>query len=81
MQPVPHDLVKAYVESQHFNSTADIMTAMKEMYRDVIHQVMEVEMEEELGWESGASVQTRRMHLPTTAMGIRERPSRRSWEK
>ena len=43
--------MKQYVQSQHFTSTADIMAAMKEMFRDVIQQVMEVEMDEELGRE------------------------------
>ena len=51
MQPVPQDLLKQFVQSQHFTSTADIMQAMKEMFRDVIQQVMEVEMDEELGRE------------------------------
>ena len=51
MQPVPQDLLKEFVQSQHFTSTADIMQAMKEMFRDVIQQVMEVEMDEELGRE------------------------------
>lgn len=51
MQPVPQDLMKEYVQSQHFTSTAEIMEAMKEMFRDVIQQVMEVEMDEELGRE------------------------------
>ena len=47
----PQDLLKQYVQSQHFTSTADIMAAMKDMFRDVIQQVMEVEMDEELGRE------------------------------
>ena len=47
----PQELLKQYVQSQHFTSTADIMAAMKEMFRDVIQQVMEVEMDEELGRE------------------------------
>ena len=51
MKPVPQDLLKEYVNSQKFTSTADIMQAMKEMFRDVIQQVMEVEMDEELGRE------------------------------
>ena len=51
MQPVPQDLMKEYVQSQQFTSTAEIMEAMKEMFRDVIQQVMEVEMDEELGRE------------------------------
>ena len=51
MQSAPQDLLRQYVQSQHFTSTADIMSAMKEMFRDVIQQVMEVEMDEELGRE------------------------------
>ena len=43
--------MKEYVQSQHFTSTAEIMTAMKEMFRDVVQTVMEVEMDEELGRE------------------------------
>ncbi len=43
--------MKEYVQSQHFTSTAEIMSAMKEMFRDVIQTVMEVEMDEELGRE------------------------------
>ena len=62
MQSVPKDLLKEYVQSQQFTSTADIMQAMKEMFRDVIEQVMEVEMDDELGRErcqrSGESVVT-----------------------
>ena len=51
MQSTPKDLLKDYVRSQQFTSTADIMQAMKEMFRDVIEQVMEVEMDDELGRE------------------------------
>ena len=49
MQSAPKDLLREYVQSQNFTSTADIMQAMKEMFRDVIEQVMEVEMDDELG--------------------------------
>lgn len=51
MLTAPRNLLKEYVQSQHFTSTADIMQAMKEMFRDVIEQVMEVEMDDELGRE------------------------------
>ena len=51
MKSAPKDLLKEYVQSQQFNSTAEIMQAMKEMFRDVIEQVMEVEMDDELGRE------------------------------
>ena len=49
MQSAPKELLKEYVQSQQFTSTADIMQAMKEMFRDVLEQVMEVEMDDELG--------------------------------
>ena len=51
MPSAPQNLLKEYVQSQHFTSTAEIMQAMKEMFRDVIQTVMEVEMDEELGRE------------------------------
>ena len=49
MQSAPKDLLKEYVRSQQFANTAEIMQAMKEMFRDVLEQVMEVEMDDELG--------------------------------
>ena len=49
MQSAPQNLLKEYVASQNFTSTADIMEAMKTMFRDVIEQVMEAEIDEELG--------------------------------
>jgi len=43
--------MKAYVDSQNFTSTTDIMNAMKEMFRDALQQVMESELDMELGYE------------------------------
>ena len=51
MMTVPQELLKEYVKSQQFTSTAEIMTAMKEMFRDVVQTAMEVELDEELGRE------------------------------
>lgn len=51
MMKVPAELMKEYVDSQQFRSTADIMEAMKEMFRDVLQRVMESELEAELGYE------------------------------
>ena len=51
MQSVPQDLLKEYVQSQHFTSTTEIMEAMKEKLRDGIQTVMEGEMDEERGRE------------------------------
>ena len=58
MQSAPQNLLKEYVQSQHFTSTAEIMQAMKEMFRDVIQTVMEVEMDEELDRERCERVQS-----------------------
>ena len=41
MNTAPQELLKEYVQSQHFTSTAEILTAMKEMFRDVVQTVME----------------------------------------
>ena len=51
MEKTPKDMLKAYVDSQKFNSTTEIMDAMKEMFRDVLQQVMESELDAELGYE------------------------------
>ena len=76
MQPVPQDLLKEYVQSQHFTSTTEIMEAMKEMFRDVIQTVMEVEMDEVASAVNGQM--SRREPPETTAMATRRRPSRPS---
>lgn len=51
MNAVPAELMKEYVNSQKFTSTAEVMTAMRELFRDVIQTVMECELDEELGYE------------------------------
>ena len=51
MNTAPQELLKEYIKSQKFTSTAEIMTAMKEMFRDVVQTVVEIELDEELGRE------------------------------
>jgi len=51
MQKTPTEMMKEYVNAQQFQSTADIMSAMKEMFSDVIGQVMECELDTVLGYE------------------------------
>ena len=51
MNAVPAEMLREYVKSQSFTSTEEVMNAMKEMFRDVIQQVMESELEAELGYE------------------------------
>ena len=49
MEHTPKEMLKAYVDRQKFSSTTEIMDAMKEMFRDVLQQVMESELDAELG--------------------------------
>lgn len=51
MELTPKELMKQYVDSQNFTSTSEIMTAMKAMFRDALQQVMESELDVELGYE------------------------------
>jgi len=56
MNSAPAELLKSYVQSQKFTSTTEVMGAMKDMFRDVIQQVMEGELEDELGYEKSERV-------------------------
>lgn len=51
MEKAPGKLLKEFVESQRFESTSEIMAAMKEMFADVLQQVMSCELDEHLGFE------------------------------
>lgn len=41
MEQTPKEMLKAYVDSQKFNSITEIIDVMKEMFRDVLQQAME----------------------------------------
>ena len=73
MNATPQELLKEYVKSQHFTSTAEIMTAMKEMFRDVVQTAMEVELDEELGRE-----RCQRAEVSNTAPNYRNGYSRKT---
>ena len=51
MERTPAEMMKEYVNSQQFKSTADVMAAMKEMFADVVQRVMECELDDMLGYE------------------------------
>ena len=44
-------MMREYVNSQNFSSTNEVMAAMKEMFKDVLQQVMETELDNKLGYE------------------------------
>jgi putative transposase len=51
MSRVSAEVVREYGNSQKFISTADAMEGIKDMFRDVLQQVMESELEEKLGYK------------------------------
>ncbi len=56
MEKASKELLREFVNSQHFTSTTDIMNSMKELFGDVLQQVMEAELEEKLGYEKSERV-------------------------
>ena len=44
-------MMKEFVKSQNFTSTDEVMTAMKDMFKDILQEVMECELSDELGYE------------------------------
>ncbi len=51
MEKASKEMLRKFVNSQHFTSTTEIMNSMKELFSDVLQQVMEAELEEKLGYE------------------------------
>lgn len=51
MSKLPKELLKDYVKTQNFTSTEEVLAAMKEMFKGVVQEVLEAEMEEHLGYD------------------------------
>ena len=43
MEKVPAEMMREFVRSQKFTSTDEVMTAMKNMFKDILQEVMETE--------------------------------------
>lgn len=56
MSATPAEMMKEYVNSQNFSSTTEVMEAMKEMFKDVLQQVMECELDNKLGYEKSERI-------------------------
>ncbi len=48
---VPKELIKEYVKSEKFTNTTDIMESIKSMFADVLNEVLQCEMDEQLGYD------------------------------
>lgn len=51
MAKAPAEMTREFVRSQNFTSTDEVMTAMKDMFKDILQEVMECELSDELGYE------------------------------
>ncbi|WP_278382463.1 IS256 family transposase [Clostridium tyrobutyricum] len=51
MSKVSKELLRDYVREQSFSNPDDILNAMKEMFRDVLQEVLEAEMDSHLGYD------------------------------
>ena len=49
MAKAPAEMMREFVRSQKFTSTDEVMTAMKDMFKDILQEVMECELSDELG--------------------------------
>ena len=51
MAKAPAEMMREFVRSQNFTSTDEVMTAVKDMFKDILQEVMECELSDELGYE------------------------------
>jgi len=56
MSNVSKELLREFIKEQKFNSPNDILGAMKEMFRDVLQESLEAELDESLGYGKYDSV-------------------------
>ena len=48
---IPKAIIKEYVKSENFTNTTDIMESIKSMFADVLNEVLQCEMDEQLGYD------------------------------
>lgn len=50
MSNMSKELLREYIKEQNFNNTNDILAALKDMFREVLQESLEAEMDEALGY-------------------------------
>ena len=50
MLKISKEILREYITEHGFKSSSDVLAAMKEMFRDVLQEALEAEMDEELGY-------------------------------
>lgn len=51
MTKLLEDMMREFVRNQKFTSTDEVMTAMKKMFKDILQEVMECELDDKLDCE------------------------------
>jgi len=51
MSKVAKEVLREYVKSQNFETSGDVLEAMKEMFKDILQEALEAEMDEHLGYD------------------------------
>lgn len=50
MSVLPKDLIREFIKEQDFTNTDSVLNLLKEMFKDVLQEALEVELEEKLGY-------------------------------
>lgn len=50
MSNFPKEMIKNYIKEQNFSSPTEVLASMKEMFRDVLQEALEAELDEQLGY-------------------------------
>ena len=50
MENVSKELLREYIKDQHFTNANEVLLGLKEMFRDVLQEALEAEMDESLGY-------------------------------
>ena len=56
MSNMSKELLRKYIKDQNFTSPNEILNALKDMFRDVLQESLEAEMDEALGYEKYDSI-------------------------
>ena len=51
MSNLSKDLLREYIKEQNFKSADDILAGLKDMFKDVLQEALEAEMDEALGYQ------------------------------
>ena len=51
MSKISKELLRSYIKEQNFKSSNDVLSAMKEMFADVLQEALEAEMDTHLGYD------------------------------